>query len=186
MYRCKSAHTNQTPPNTTYWDVFTGGSSKLFFSTDRQGQRRAYRAFNNNLYYLNGSTWTLLGALGTTDVEFSTQRVPMLNILPWSSTKTYVVGDRVTLSGVIYNCILGHTNQTPPNATYWAVSSTDPTQYTVAAVSSGAEKIKKAAGDTLNANNNVGKILMITNGVYKGCYASIIAYDSVNSEYTLG
>lgn len=186
MYRCKSGHTNQTPPNATYWDVFTGWSSKLFFYTDRQGQRRAYRAFNNNLYYLNGATWTSLWALGTTDVEFSTQRVPMLNILPWSSTTAYVIGDRVSLAGVIYNCILGHTNQTPPNVTYWAVSSTDPTQYTVAAVSSGAEKIKKAAGDTLNANNNVGKILMITNGVYKGCYASIIAYDTAWAEYTLG
>ena len=69
----------------------------------------------------------------------------MINILPWSSTKAYIIGDRVTLSGVIYNCILGNTNQTPINTTYWAVSSTDPTQYTVAAVSSGAEKIKKAA-----------------------------------------
>ena len=102
----------------------------------------------------------------------------MLNILPWSSTRAYVIGDRVTLDGVIYNCILGNTNETPPNGTYWAVSSTDPTQYTVAAVSSGAERIKKATGDTLNTNNNVGKILMITNGVYKGCYASIIAYDT--------
>ena len=87
---------------------------------------------------------------------------------------------------MIYNCILGHTNQTPPNGTYWAVSSTDSTQYTVAAASTAAERIKKAAGDTLNANNNVGKILMITNGVYKGCYAYIIAWDSATSEYTLG
>ena len=101
----------------------------------------------------------------------------MLNILPWSSTRAYVIGDRVTLDGVIYNCILANTNQTPPSGTHWAVSSTDSTNYTVASASSGAEKIKKAAGDTLNANNNVGKILMITNGVYKGCYASIIAYD---------
>lgn len=98
----------------------------------------------------------------------------MLNILPWSATKAYIIGDRVTLSGVIYNCILGNTNQSPPHVTYWTVSNTDPTQYTVAALSTGAEKIKKAAGDTLNANNNVGRILMITNGVYKGCYASII------------
>lgn len=54
----------------------------------------------------------------------------MLNIRTWSATTAYVIGNRVYLNGVIYNCILGHTNQTPPNATYWAVSSTDPTQYT--------------------------------------------------------
>lgn len=59
-------------------------------------------------------------------------------------------------------------------------------QYTVFAVSSAAEKIKRASTDPLNTNKNVGKILMITNGVYKGCYASIISYDSVGDEYLLG
>lgn len=185
MYRCTTGHTNSQPPSAN-WAVFTGGTSKQFWYTDRQWARRVFRAFNNILYYLDGGTWTSLWDIGTTDIEFSTQKVPMLNILPWSSTKAYVIGERVTLDGVIYNCILGHTNQTPPNGTYWAVSSTDPTQYTVAAVSTGAEKIKKAAGDTLNANNNIGKILMITNGVYKGCYASIIGWDSTTSEYLLG
>ncbi len=185
MYRCTTMHTNSQPPSAN-WAVFTGRTSKQFWYTDRQWVRRVFRAFNNILYYLNGATWTSLWDIGTTSIEFSTQKVPMLNILPWSSTKTYVVWERVTSGGVIYNCILGNTNQTPPNGTYWAVSDTSPTNYTVAAASTGAERIKKAAGDTLNSNNNVGKILMITNGVYKGCYASIISYDTAWQEYTLG
>src|SRR5262249_42438845 len=37
----------------------------------------------------------------------------------WSATKAYVVGDYVNLSGQWYRCILAHTNQLPPNATYW-------------------------------------------------------------------
>lgn len=37
----------------------------------------------------------------------------------WSNSTPYVVGNYVTLSGVVYECISNHTNQTPPNATYW-------------------------------------------------------------------
>ncbi len=37
----------------------------------------------------------------------------------WSSATAYVVGDGVVESGTTYICILGHTNQQPPNATYW-------------------------------------------------------------------
>lgn len=135
MYKALSGSTGSTPPSAN-WSVFTGGTSKTYFYVDRNRVSRQFRAFNNNLYYLNGSTWTSIKAIGTVDIEFSTQRVPM-------------------------------------NA-----SGADSTQYTVAAISSGAEKVKKAAGDTLNANNNIGTIVIITNGVYKGCYASIISYDS--------
>ena len=40
----------------------------------------------------------------------------------WGEDSTnfeYQVGDLVTLGGYSYRCILGHTNQRPPNATYW-------------------------------------------------------------------
>lgn len=37
----------------------------------------------------------------------------------WSSLYTYAVNDVVQYLGVVYKCILAHTNQTPPNATYW-------------------------------------------------------------------
>lgn len=42
----------------------------------------------------------------------------------WSSTATYVVGDAVLEGGVVYYCILAHTNQPPPNATYWETTAT--------------------------------------------------------------
>ena len=143
MYKATAGSTGSTPPSAN-WTVFTGGTSKTYFYVDRNRVSRQFRAFDNNLYYLNGSTWTSLKAIGTVDIEFSTQRVPM------------------------------------------NTSGADSTQYTVAAESTGAEKVKKAAGDTLNANNNIGTILVVTNGIYKGCYASIIAWDSTTSEYTLG
>lgn len=37
----------------------------------------------------------------------------------WSGATAYVVGDVVDVAGTFYVCILGHTNQTPPDGTYW-------------------------------------------------------------------
>lgn len=42
----------------------------------------------------------------------------------WSSTVAYVVGDTVKQGGTVYYCLLAHTNQTPPNATYWSTTPT--------------------------------------------------------------
>lgn len=39
----------------------------------------------------------------------------------WSGATTYVPFDIASLNGTSYLCILEHTNQTPPNATYWMV-----------------------------------------------------------------
>lgn len=41
---------------------------------------------------------------------------------PWSATTAYVIGDIVTLGGVTYYAVADHTNQIPPNATYWSTS----------------------------------------------------------------
>jgi len=45
------------------------------------------------------------------------------NITPttWSGATAYVVGDLVTKTSIIYECVSAHENQTPPNATYWRV-----------------------------------------------------------------
>lgn len=116
------------------------------------------------MYYLNSSTWTLLKEVGTNDVEFSQQRVPMLNIRDYSATIAYTIGRRVYYNGIIYACILASTGNLPTNVTYWAVSSVTPTEYTGGAATTVAETINKAGGDSEGA---VGKILCITDGVYK-------------------
>lgn len=41
------------------------------------------------------------------------------NVVAWNSGTAYIVGNYVTSSNVVYQCIQAHTNQTPPNATYW-------------------------------------------------------------------
>lgn len=45
--------------------------------------------------------------------------VTVSGVAAWSNATAYVVGDLVVQGGVNYYCILAHTNQTPPNATYW-------------------------------------------------------------------
>jgi hypothetical protein len=41
----------------------------------------------------------------------------------WSAADTYRIGAVVQYSSALYYCVLGHTNQTPPNATYWAAAA---------------------------------------------------------------
>lgn len=46
-------------------------------------------------------------------------RVLVSDVAAWSGATAYVPGDLVSSGGVNYYCILAHTNQMPPNATYW-------------------------------------------------------------------
>ena len=45
--------------------------------------------------------------------------VVVSGVSAWSNATSYVVGDLVVQGGVNYYCIIAHTNQQPPNATYW-------------------------------------------------------------------
>ena len=67
------------------------------------------------------TTQTMVIELGTGYVRFHTQGATLLAGSPaaWSNATAYVVGGLVSRLGVNYYCILGHTNQQPPNATYW-------------------------------------------------------------------
>ncbi|MBB4422302.1 hypothetical protein GGD66_000828 [Bradyrhizobium sp. CIR48] len=62
----------------------------------------------------------------------------------WSSSTAYTINDVVTLSGSSYICVLDHTNQTPPNATYWQLLASKGD--TGAAGSTGATGATGAAG----------------------------------------
>ena len=51
----------------------------------------------------------------------SSGQLPLHGPYPWDGAITYVIGNKVLHIGVLYECILGHTNEEPPNGTYWAV-----------------------------------------------------------------
>lgn len=46
-------------------------------------------------------------------------------VTAWSNATAYVVGDLASRLGVNYYCIAAHTNQQPPNATYWYPLTSD-------------------------------------------------------------
>lgn len=45
--------------------------------------------------------------------------VTVSGVTAWSGATAYVVGNLASRLGINYYCILAHTNQQPPNATYW-------------------------------------------------------------------
>lgn len=136
--------TSNPPPHADWTIVSWDMQSNLFFYTDVSQNRMMFRVFDQNLYYLNGSTWTNIKALGTNQVDFTQHKVPV-------------------------------------NA-WWA----DSTSRTMPSTASAAEKVKRDAADSLDANNNVGSIILITSGIYKWCFAPIISYDATGwGEYTL-
>lgn len=47
------------------------------------------------------------------------------SVQAWSSAVAYVAGDTVSSGGTTYYCILAHTDQVPPNATYWSTEAPD-------------------------------------------------------------
>ena len=46
-----------------------------------------------------------------------------VRFIPWNSAFAYRVNDYAYVGSVMYRCILAHTNQTPPNATYWVADA---------------------------------------------------------------
>lgn len=59
--------------------------------------------------------------VGDRYVRFFTQHGQLLvsGVAAWNNATNYVEGDLVVQGGINYYCILAHTNQVPPNATYW-------------------------------------------------------------------
>lgn len=145
-YICKQAHTNQTPPNATYWDLlavrgdtgpagdirwrgaWNGATSYLVDdAVERNGS--AYVAIADNTNSAPPSVnWDLLAAKGATgntglqgnDGDQGDQGPPGLVWRgAWNSGTSYAVSDAVSLNGNSYYCKQAHSNQSPPNATYW-------------------------------------------------------------------
>ena len=67
---------------------------------------------------VNGATGAT-GLTGATGATGSTGPVGMVWRGAWSSVTAYILNDAVSFAGSSYICILGNTNNSPPNATYW-------------------------------------------------------------------
>ncbi len=141
-YRCKLAHTNQTPPNTTYWDVVAskGGDG------------------------LNGTDGTD-GINGTNGVDGTS--IIWRNI--WSSTTSYGVNDAVQHSGSSYICTQANTNELPTNIAYWSlIAQQGANGYgtgTVTAVATGTGlvggPITNSGTIAVDAGTNAGQVVQV-------------------------
>ncbi len=64
--------------------------------------------------------WTFNWREIDTNGDFQFKQGGALPTTEWSSSTAYSVGDKVAHEGSSYSCIQAHTNQEPPNATYWS------------------------------------------------------------------
>ena len=67
------------------------------------------------------TTQTMVIELGVGYIRFHTSGATLTTgtVTAWSSATAYTVGALASRLGVNYYCIAGHTNQQPPNTTYW-------------------------------------------------------------------
>lgn len=113
FYRCILAHTNQGPPNTTYWSTAplrspAWDSGRQYSVNDTVSYKGLwYRCTTAN----NGSNPASSGNWSSTANS------------PWNSTTAYTTSSYVSYGGVWYRCILAHTGRSPNNSTYWTALS---------------------------------------------------------------
>lgn len=83
-------------------------------------------------------------------IRFHTGGGALLAGNAWSGSTTYAVGDLVRVGGVLYRCLVAHSNHTPPNATYWKSHEYVPNRpFTPADVNTGTEEITFALAHNL-------------------------------------
>ena len=148
-YICILGHTNQEPPNATYWDVLAAAGEpgpqgeqgppgtpgmvwKGTWDADTTYEEKdvvendgsAYICIlgNTNKEPPNATYWELVASKGDTGPQGpeGDPGDPGLEWKgAWSSETAYVENDGVSHSGSSYICVLGNTNKEPPNETYW-------------------------------------------------------------------
>lgn len=90
--------------------IVTSNGDDIIFTSDTAGVDFTGSTTITNL------TGNLSGSVAYTQENVSLQPA-------WDSGTTYSVYDQCSYDGVNYICIEGHTNQQPPNETYWAESA---------------------------------------------------------------
>ena len=131
-----------------WWTITWGsGTSKIFFYTDFNWTRRAYRWYNNKLWYLNNVTWTDIGTFSANELEFNTIKLPIM--LNGSTPTTYTTpidwgwAEKVAISAsdpwfwVVWTnvgktlIVLSDTASSSYKWVFWTIIDNDWTYYTL-------------------------------------------------------
>lgn len=108
---------------------------------NRSGSRYIARAKTGGTPYLfrflypaADESYVIEAGVGYFRFYHNGEQVTVSSVPAWSGATAYEVGDLVVSASVNYYCKLAHTNQAPPNGTYWYPLSGDiyeiPTPYT--------------------------------------------------------
>lgn len=96
-------------------------------------------------------------------VRFHTLGSTLLHSAPWDAATAYAVGDQVTAAGVLYQCLLAHTNQAVTATTYWKSLAYVPNRpFAVGDVNTGTDQIDLTSAhglvtdDPLEFTNDTG------------------------------
>ena len=126
LYRCRSAPPSPytaNPTNTTYWELGSVDYATWTSTGFRVGDVVFYPV--TGLLYRCKLTHTSGQAPASTTVTNTTYwEHTSTDYAAWSSSTAYAVGDIVyrSTNQTVYRCIKAHTNQAPPNATYWSTT----------------------------------------------------------------
>jgi len=111
-YYCITPSLNNVPPNTAYWAQITdNGINVINIPASVSG----ITSINDD------TTASQTIGLGVSGSDINISATPAA----WSSSQTYLPGWLVTSGGNTYRCILASTNNVPPNATYWVLTTGD-------------------------------------------------------------
>lgn len=110
-------------------------------------------------------------------------------ITAWSAATAYVAGDWASSGGTNYQCILGHTNHAPPNATYWiarGVAATERAQSAWSYLTSTFPKLALGYGGTAIASTTSAFSALADGGLERASFEvngilSGTAYPSSNA-----
>ena len=98
-------------------------SAKLMDAARRQ--TLASQIINHEIEKLRFAVWTN-GSTGINDLPTASTTVAIDTAFwpAWNSATPYAANRVVSYNGASYRCVLAHTNQVPPNATYWTATTT--------------------------------------------------------------
>lgn len=110
-FQCIGAHSNQSPPNTTYW-----ASAPSAWNSSATYTR--YSATVGDIVIFGNAAYRCI-LTHTNQLPTNTTYWTSVSIANWNSGTSYSVNSLALYNGTAYRARLAHSNQAPPNPTYW-------------------------------------------------------------------
>jgi hypothetical protein len=130
-YRCVASSTNNSPPNTTYWENALGGSVSSWVSGVDYNLGDAVYYGTNNQWYRCVLAHTSSGSILPDNTAYWANTPAYSSA--WDSGKEYSTNDVVHYNGIWYLCINGGDSTVGANpstaSTYWIGANTTNTSY---------------------------------------------------------